>query len=110
MYSSDDRVENILRVHERVPITFRGQALRIERTKNRPPNSLIESEGPVVELDAATSSALVEELKKTVPGWKGSREPSRVLWVGRLPHGIPREALTNFWSRLGCVVEVRSCA
>ena len=110
MYSSNDSVETILRVHERVPITFRGQPLRIERTKNRPYNSSTESAAPLVELETPTSNALVEELKKTVPGWKGSCGPSRVLWVGRLPHDIPREALTNFWSRLGCVVEVRACA
>lgn len=60
--------------------------------------------------DSATSSALVEELKKTVPGWKGTCEPSRVLWIGRLPHDISRKSLENFWSRLGCVVEVRVCA
>ncbi len=61
-------------------------------------------------LDPAASSAVVEELKKTVPRWRGSYEPSRVLWVGRLPIDISRNVLTNFWSRLGCVVEVRTCA
>jgi len=111
VYSSDDRVEDILRVHERVPITFRGQSLRIERTKNRPHNLSTDSEEEHLrELEKPASSALVEELKRTVPGWKGSCGPSRVLWVGRLPSDMPREALTNFWSRLGCVIEVRTCA
>jgi hypothetical protein len=59
-------------------------------------------------LDPAEASAIVEELKETVPRWRGSYEPSRVLWIGRLPYKVNPDALTNFWSRLGCVVEVRS--
>jgi hypothetical protein len=114
MYSSNDRVEHILHIHRRVPITVRGQSLRIERTVNCPYGL---SRGPSAEnapelgkpLDPATSTAIVEELKRTVPGWRGSYEPSRVLWIGRLPTNISRTALTNFWSRLGCVVEVRPC-
>ena len=114
VYSSDDPVENLLRVHERVPITFRGQPLRIERSMSRPHTVSTEEEEEVLEFakpyDPATSSALIEELKRTVPGWKGTCEPSRVLWIGRLPHDISRDAIANFWSRLGCVVEVRRCA
>ena len=36
-------------------------------------------------------------------------EPSRVLWIGRLPKGISQAALTDPWSRLGYVVEVCTC-
>lgn len=61
-------------------------------------------------LDPAASKAILEELKQTIPRWRGSYEPSRVLWIGRLPTNMSREALTNFWSRLGCVVEVRACS
>jgi hypothetical protein len=114
VYSSVDRVEHVLRVHQRVPITLRGQTLRMERATHIPysldtePSEHLPERGKP--LDPAASSAVVEELKKTVPRWRGSHEPSRVLWVGRLPMDISREVLTNFWSRLGCVVEVRTCA
>ncbi|KAH9054768.1 hypothetical protein EDB87DRAFT_1419965 [Lactarius vividus] len=111
MYSSADRVEHILRSHERIPITIRGENLRIERTVNRPytlsPGSSDISLELGKPLDPAESQAIIEELKQTVPRWRGSYEPSRVLWVGRLPTNFTREALSNFWSRLGCVVEVR---
>jgi hypothetical protein len=114
MYPSDDRVEHILRVHSRVPITVRGQSLRVERTRNRPYGLErgLSAESPSElgkPLDPETSTAVVEELKRTVPGWKGTYEASRVLWIGRLPTNISRTALANFWSRLGCVVEVRPC-
>ena len=112
LYSSEHRVEEVLRVHHRIPITVRGRSLRIERTENRPYSLSPATVGTPLELgkplDAATSSAIVEELKRTVPKWRGSNVPSRVIWVGRLPTNISREALTNFWSRLGCVVEVRT--
>ncbi|KAH9970270.1 hypothetical protein BJV74DRAFT_867387 [Russula compacta] len=111
-YSSDDRVAEILRVHKRVPITLRGKSLRLERTVNRPyslsPGPSGHSPELGKELDLATSRAIVEELKQTVPRWRGLYGPSRVLWIGRLPLNISRVALTNFWSRLGCVVEVRT--
>ncbi|KAH9976887.1 hypothetical protein BGW80DRAFT_885458 [Lactifluus volemus] len=112
MYSSDNRVQHILSVHRRVPITVRGRILRLERAANRPYSlrkELLEGDAPELgkPLDPTTSSAIVEELKRTVPGWKGLYEPSRVLWIGRLPNNISHIALTNFWSRLGCVVEVR---
>ena len=114
MYSSDSRVEHILGVHRRVPITVRGRTLRLEPAANRPYSLQQElSEGDAPELgkplDPTTSSAIVEELKRTIPGWKGLYEPSRVLWIGRLPNDISHATLTNFWSRLGCVVEVRPC-
>jgi hypothetical protein len=113
MYSNQDRVEQILRVHQRVPITLRGRCLRIEHSENRPYTLTPRPSGAPLEfgkpLDPATSTDILEELKRTVPRWRGSYEPSRVIWVGRLPTSIPREALTNFWSRLGCVVEVRTC-
>ncbi|KAI9461900.1 hypothetical protein BJY52DRAFT_163912 [Lactarius psammicola] len=111
MYSSNDRVEHILRSHRRIPITIRGESLRIERTVNRPYTLSPGSSDIALELgrplDPAASQAILEELRQTVPGWRGSYEPSRVLWIGRLPSSVSREALTNFWSRLGCVVEVR---
>ncbi|KAH9044961.1 hypothetical protein EDB83DRAFT_2406379 [Lactarius deliciosus] len=111
MYSSADRVEQILRSHTRIPITIRGESLRIERTVNRPYTLSPGSSDIALELgkplDPAESRAIIEELKQTVPMWRGSYEPSRVLWIGRLPSSFTREALSNFWSRLGCVVEVR---
>src|SRR6267154_5142394 len=36
IYSNEDRVEEILSVHRRVPITIQGRTLRIERAENRP--------------------------------------------------------------------------
>ncbi len=42
-----------------------------------------------------------------MPKFRGSQNPSRVLWIGGLPRRISRTALTNFWSRLGCAVDVR---
>jgi len=114
MYSSDDPVEHILRSHSRIPITVRGESLRIERTVNRPYTLSPGSSDVALELgrslDPTASQAIIEELKQTVPRWRGSYEPSRVLWIGRLPSAVSREALTNFWSRLGCVVEVRPCS
>ncbi|KAF8257906.1 hypothetical protein EI94DRAFT_1219986 [Lactarius quietus] len=111
IYSSDDRVEQILRSHRRIPTTVRGESLRIERTVNKPYTLTPGSSDIALELgkslDPADSDAIIEELKQTVPRWRGSYEPSRVLWVGRLPSSVSSEALTNFWSRLGCVVEVR---
>jgi hypothetical protein len=114
MYSSKERVEEVLRAHDRLPITMRRKALRIEHSENRPvilsnePSDLALEMGKP--LDPAESSAVVEELKETVRRWRGMCEPSRVLWIGRLPYNIDPEALTNFWSRLGCVIEVRSSA
>lgn len=114
MYSNDERVEHILRSHKRIPITVRGGSLRIERSENRPYSLSPGSTEIALELgkslDPAASQAIIEELKQTVPRWRGSNEPSRVLWIGRLPHNVSREALSNFWSRLGCVVEVRACS
>jgi hypothetical protein len=110
VYSSDDRVEQILCSHKRIPVTLHGIKLRIERTVNRP--YYVSSDLSLelgTQLDPAASEAIIEELKRTVPRWRGSYEPSRVLWIGRLPTNISQEALTNFWSRLGCVVEVRAC-
>jgi hypothetical protein len=112
MYSSNDRAEDVLRAHERLPITIRRRQLRIECTPNRPYTPSNDSSAYRLELgkplDPEESSALVEELKKSVPRWKGLYEPSRVLWIGRLPSKFDRGALINFWSRLGCVVEVRT--
>jgi hypothetical protein len=113
MYSSKNRVEELLRVHQRIPITLQGRILRIESSENRPYSLSPENRGNSLELgkplDPITSSNIVKELKHTVPKWRGSYEPSRVIWIGRLPLNISREALANFWSRLGCVVDVRTC-
>ena len=110
IYSNKNHVEEILRVHQQVPITVRGQILRIESSENRPslsPDSLgdVELGKP---LDPETCNAIVKELTQTVPGFRGTHGPSRVIWLGSLPIHISRPALTNFWSRLGCVVDVRS--
>ena len=108
MYSNKDRVEQILSIHQRVPITLRGKILRIERAESRPyglpPGSLgndLEQGKPP---DPATCSAILEELTRTVSRFRGLHNPSRVLWIGRLPSDISRTALVNFWSQLGCVV------
>jgi hypothetical protein len=114
VYSSDDYVEQILRSHKRIPITVQGKNLRIERTTNQPYTASPASSDLALELgnslDPEASEDIVEELTHTVPRWRGSTGPSRVLWIGRLPTNIDREALKNFWSRLGCVVEVRACS
>jgi hypothetical protein len=111
MYSSDDRAEDVLRAHDRLPVSIRRKALRVERTDNRPYILSNESEDFTLEtgkpLDPAESGAISKELKETVRKWRGSCEPSRVVWIGRLPYNVDQDALTNFWSRLGCVVEVR---
>ena len=39
-------------------------------------------------LDPAASEAIIEELRQTVPRWGGLYEPSRVLWIGRLPSSV----------------------
>ena len=113
IYSNEDRVEEILSVHRRVPITIQGQTLRIERAENRPyrPSTVYLGDAPELEkpLDPATSSAILKELTRTVSRFRGSHNPSRVLWVGGLATRISQTALTYFWSRLGCVVDVRSC-
>ena len=110
MYSNEEHVKKILDVHQRVPITVRGRTLRIERAEICPYTSLggdaLEFEKPP---DPATCSSILKELKQTVPRFRGSHNPSRVLWIGRLPANISQTALTNFWSRLGCVVDVRLC-
>jgi hypothetical protein len=101
VYSYKDRVEQILRVRQRIPITIRGLSLRIERTENQPPLRLVSWDLGVELgklLDPATSSAIVEELKRTVPRWRGLYEPLRVLWIGHLPTNISQAALTNFTS------------
>lgn len=101
-----------MRLHQRMPITLRGRNLRIERSHNLPYSLSPGPSGDPLELgkplEPETSSAILEELMRTVPRWRGTLGPSRVLWVGRLPNDISPAALTNFWSRLGCVVEVRT--
>ena len=59
--------------------------------------------------DPATSSAIIEELKRTVTKWRGSYELLRVVWIGWLPTNISLTALANFRSRVGYIVEVRTC-
>ena len=114
IYSNDEPVERILRSHSRIPITVGGESLRIERTDYRPYIPSFGSSDIALALgkspDSAASQAIIEELKQTVPNWRGSYEPSRVLWIGGIPQRASREALTYFWSRLGCVVEVRLCS
>jgi hypothetical protein len=113
IYSNEDRVEDILSVHQQVPITVGGRTLRIERAENRPYRPSPGYLGDDLEfgkpLDPATSSAILKELTRMVSGFKGSHNPSRVLWIGGLPTRISRVALANFWSRVGCVVDVRPC-
>lgn len=101
LYSSDDRVEQILGSHS-IPVAVRGQNLRIERTMNRPYPMVPGSSDVALELGKslapAASDANIEERKQTVPKWRGTCVPSRVLWNGGLPMRMSREALTNFWS------------
>jgi hypothetical protein len=112
LYSSDDQVEQILGSHKRIPFSVRGQNVRIDHSMNQPyalppgPSDVATERGTSV--DPAASKAIIEELKKTVPKWTGTCAPSRVLRIGGLPLTISREALTNFWGRLGCVVEVHT--
>ncbi|KAF8492390.1 hypothetical protein F5888DRAFT_911356 [Russula emetica] len=112
IYSNDDHVGEILSVHQRVSITVRRRTLRIERAENRPyspsPGSLADALELGKPLDPATCSAILRELTRTVSRVRGSHNPSRVLWIGWLPARISRTALTNFWSRLGSVVDIRS--
>jgi hypothetical protein len=107
IYSNEDRVKEILIVHQRVPITVRGQTLRIERPVDRPyslsPGTLADALELGKPPDPATSSAILEGLTRTVSRFKGLHNQSRVLWIGALPRRISQTALTNFWSR---VVEV----
>ena len=87
-----DRVEELLSVPQRVSITIRGRTLCIERTENRSyslsPGS--GSLGDILGLDLATSSAILKELTGTVSRYRGSHNPSRVLWIGWRPTLISR--------------------
>jgi hypothetical protein len=88
MDSSEDHVKQILRVHQRAPITL-GQSLHIERTGILAHSLVLMSlearpSGPWEPLDpAATSSAILHEPRQCQVD-----EPSRVLWIGRLPTDI----------------------
>jgi hypothetical protein len=60
LFSYKDRVEKILRVHQRIPITVRGRRSNMERTENRPyglSRNLLELGKP---LDSVTYSAIVK--------------------------------------------------
>jgi len=112
VYLSDDRVKNILHVHKRVPITFWGQSLHIERTKNRPYGLLTDSEEGLLKHEKPTCSALIKELKEAARG--GARVERLVralhmLWISQLPNDIPSKILTSFWSCLGCIIEIHTC-
>ena len=112
VYSSDDRIENVLHVHKCVPITFQGQSLCIECTKNRPYGLPTDSEKGLLKHEKLTCSALIEELKEAAGGGAGVERlvrALRVLWIGRLPNDIPSKILTSFWSRLSCIVEIHTC-
>lgn len=86
--------------------------LRIERPENTLysmyPGPLADTLELGKQLDPATASETLKDLKRWVTKFRGSRDPSRVVWIGGLPYGISPSALTNFWSRLGCVVDVRA--
>lgn len=114
IYSDKDRVGEILRVHKRVPITVLGQNLRVELAEKHSQSLSVGILADALErgkpLDSATSSAIVEELTQTVSRFRGLQNPSRVLWIGGLPRTISETHLANFWSRLGCVVDVRTSA
>jgi hypothetical protein len=110
----EDRVQQLLSVHQQVPITVRGRTLRIERAENRP-YDLSSSPGSSrhpLELgkppDLAISSTTLKELTRTVPRFRGSHEPSRILWIDLLPTNISRTAL-KFLEPNGCIVDIRSC-
>ncbi|KAI0270387.1 hypothetical protein BC834DRAFT_861094 [Gloeopeniophorella convolvens] len=112
LYSSPERVDEILAVHARSPVSLHGQRLRIERSTNRPYSPRLPSAEAVTELEPPMSAAeardTIDELRRTVPGWRGAYAPSRVLWIGRLPRAMPADALAAFWARLGTVVDVRT--
>jgi len=114
IFSNEDHVEQILNVHQRVPITVRGRTLRIEHAEFCPwtlsPSSLgdaLESEKPP---DPATCSSILKGLTQTVPRFRGLHNPSRVFWIGSVACKYLSDSsqpLTNFSSRLGCVVDIR---
>jgi hypothetical protein len=91
MDPSEDRVEHILRAHQRVPYNLQGHCrYRIEYTGNLPHSSSLGSSGHyppdlVKPFEPATSFAILNEPRQVVPIWRGLLEPSRVLWIGRLP-------------------------
>ena len=112
VYLSDNHVENILHVHKCVLITFWGQSLHIEHTKNRLYGLLTDLEKGLLKHEKPTCSALIEELKEAAGG--GARverlvRALRMLWIGQLPNDIPSKILTSFWSHLSCVVEIHTC-
>ena len=85
IYSNKDSIEEILSVHQRAPITVGGRIPRIQRAENRPSSPSTGPLGDAVELgkplDPATSSAIFKELTQTVPRFRDSHKPSRVLWI-----------------------------
>jgi hypothetical protein len=81
------------RTHRQVPVQLVSGSLGYPLELGKP-------------LDQATSSAILEELKRTVPRWRGSQEPSRVLWIGRLPTDIFRQLPPI--SGAGMVVSLKS--
>ena len=112
VYLSNNRVKNVLHVHKHVPITFGGQSLHIERTKNRPYGLPTDLEESLLKHEKPTSSALVEKLKEAARGGAGVERlvwALCMLWIGQLPNEIPSNILTSFWSRLGCIVEIHTC-
>ena len=114
VYPNKDHVERTLKDHHHNPIILQGRSLRIELAKNNPYSLTPGFSGDDLRLaeqiDPVTRGGIIKQLTRTVPKFRGSHDPSRVLWVGRLPVAITPTALTNFWSRLGCVVEVRLSA
>jgi hypothetical protein len=107
MDSSEDHVKQILRVHQRAPITL-GQSLHIERTGILPHSLVLMTlearpSGPWEPLDpAATSSAILHEPRQC----PGGRAIARHLdWSAAYGY---RVAFANFWCRHGRSVEVRN--
>lgn len=59
MDSGEDHVKQMLRVHQRAPVTLQGQSVRIERTANLPHGSVIESTSVREHLELSTRFVLV---------------------------------------------------
>ncbi len=94
IFSNEDCVEQILRIHQRVLITLQGRTLCIECAVNRPYSLNSRSSGNALELgqtlDLATCRAILKELIGTVPSFRVQTSycASSGLVAGRLPTDI----------------------
>ena len=85
------------RVHQRMPITFQGEAYAANTPRTAhtacPLGPWGDPPGAWEPLDSATSRATVNELKRTVLGWRSSYKPSHMIQIGWLPTSMSQAAL-----------------